>query len=255
MSEVAAAGGTARRSCIRVSRYLHQHPVRITLHTHPRELTGAPKPPQLGSMSWWTGEAAQSTRLDDPRPSGPRARPSPASGGTSRWHHGRRRELPCVATLLPRAAFRQPLKAAFTAALDSLLPHTWCSLRSGCAVDERLGASPHSSTVCGQVRAGKLTWASLSVVQHSATASALVRARMYLSAACSMTLLQPCRLAVPAIQRRGGVRRYGLKQYSERNALAVLLALCWRACAMRVAGWYRKTDLTRIVRKRQICAT
>ena len=28
MSEVAAAGGTARRSCIRVSRYLHQHPVR-----------------------------------------------------------------------------------------------------------------------------------------------------------------------------------------------------------------------------------
>ena len=206
-------------------------------------------------MSWWTGEAAQSTRLDDPRPSGPRARPSPASGGTSRWHHGRRRELPCVATLLPRAAFRQPLKAAFTAALDSLLPHTWCSLRSGCAVDERLGASPHSSTVCGQVRAGKLTWASLSVVQHSATASALVRARMYLSAACSMTLLQPCRLAVPAIQRRGGVRRCGLKQYSERNALAVLLALRWRACAMRVAGWYRKTDLTRIVRKRQIWDT
>ena len=106
----------------------------------------------------------------------------------------------------------------------------------------------HSSTVCGQVRAGKLTWASLSVVQHSATASALVRARMYLSAACSMTLLQPCRLAVPAIQRRGGVRRCGLKQYSERNALAVLLALRWRACAMRVAGWYRKTDLTRIER-------
>ena len=28
MSMVAAAGGTARRSCIRVSRYLHQYPVR-----------------------------------------------------------------------------------------------------------------------------------------------------------------------------------------------------------------------------------
>ena len=30
MSEVAAAGGTARRSCIRVSRYLHQYPVQLT---------------------------------------------------------------------------------------------------------------------------------------------------------------------------------------------------------------------------------
>ena len=49
-------------------------------YTHPRGLAGAPKPPQLGSMSGWTGQAAQSTRLDDPRPSGPPARPSPASG-------------------------------------------------------------------------------------------------------------------------------------------------------------------------------
>ena len=72
---------------------------------------------------------------------------------------------------------------------------------------------------------------------------------------CGPTCEHHCRLAVPAIQRRGGVRRCGLKQYSERNALAVLLALCWRACAMRVAGWYRKTDLTRIVRKRQIWDT
>ena len=166
--------------------------LRITLHTQPRALKGAPKPPHLGSVSGWTGEAAQSTRLDDPRPSGPRARPSPASGGTSRWHHGRRRELPCVATLLPRAAFRQPLKAAFTAALDSLLPHTWCSLRSGCAVDERLGASPHSSTVCGQVRAGKLTWASLSTDKHSSGAPAMVGARNSSSAAClaPLALLQ-----------------------------------------------------------------
>ena len=34
MSEVAAAGGTARRSCIRVSRYLHQHPVRLQASGH-----------------------------------------------------------------------------------------------------------------------------------------------------------------------------------------------------------------------------
>ena len=47
--------------------------------------------PKLSSMSCWTGEAAQSTRLDDPRPSGPRARPSPASGSTSRWYYGQRR--------------------------------------------------------------------------------------------------------------------------------------------------------------------
>ena len=157
--------------------------------------------------------------------------------------------------LLPHAAAGQLSRVGPKAASDSLLPPTECSLWSGCAVDERHGAGTHNSTLRGRGRAGKLTWASLSVVQHSATASALVRARMYLSAACSMTLLQPCRLAVPAIQRRGGVRRCGLKQYSERNALAVLLALCWRACAMRVAGWYRKTDLTRIVRKRQIWDT
>ena len=35
-----------------------------------------------------------------------------------------------------------------------------------------------------------------------------------------------------------------MKQYIERIALDVLLALRWRACALRVAGWYRKTDLT-----------
>ena len=52
------------------SRYIH------TLE----DSQGLQSNPQLGSMSGWTGQAAQSTRLDDPRPSGPPARPSPASG-------------------------------------------------------------------------------------------------------------------------------------------------------------------------------
>ena len=57
-------------------------------------------------------------------------------------------------------------------------------------VDESYGVSRHSSTVCGRVRAGKLTWVSLSVGQHSAAAPALVRAQMYLSANRIATLLQ-----------------------------------------------------------------
>ena len=54
--------------------------LRITLHTQPRALKGAPKPPHLGSVSGWTGQAAQSSKLDDLQPSGPPARLSPASG-------------------------------------------------------------------------------------------------------------------------------------------------------------------------------
>ena len=76
------------------------------------------------------------------------------------------------------------------AASDSLLPPTVCSLRSGCAVDERHGAGMHNSTTRGRGRAIKLTWASLSVGQHSATAPAIVRAHVYLSAAGFATLLQ-----------------------------------------------------------------
>ena len=152
--------------------------LRFTLHTHPRGLTGAPKPPQLGSMSGWTGQAAQSTRLDDPRPSGPPAKPSPASGATPRCHHGQHRELPCVPMLLPCVALRQPSKSAALAASDSLLPRTGCSLRSGCAMDESHGASTHSSTLRVRGRAGKLTWASLSVGRYDTTAPALVRWRV-----------------------------------------------------------------------------
>ena len=191
------------------------------LHTHPRGLTGAPKPPQLGSMSWWTGEAAQSTRLDDPRPSGPRARPSPASGGTSRWHHSQRRELPCVAKLLPRAAFRQLSKAASIAASDSLLPHTGCSLRSGCAMDESHGVSTQSSTLCGRGRAGKLTWASQSVGKHGAAAPALVRARTLPSAARSATLLQARRLAPPLLLERLVRFKSDLNSYLQHVALQI----------------------------------
>ena len=57
-------------------------------------------------------------------------------------------------------------------------------------MDKSYGASRHSNTVCGRVRAGKLTQVSLSVGQHGAVAPALVRARIYLSAARSVTLLQ-----------------------------------------------------------------
>ena len=74
-----------------------------------------------------------------------------------RWHHGQRRELPCVPVLLPCAALRQPSKSAALAASDSLLPRMGCSLRSGCAMDESHSASTHSSTLRAGGRAGKLT--------------------------------------------------------------------------------------------------
>ena len=119
-------------------------------------------------------------------------------------------------------------------------------------MDESYGASRHSNTVCGRVRAGKLTQVSLSEGQHGAVAPALVRARIYLSADRFATLLPARRLATPATPPRGGVRRRGLKPYSERNALAVGLGLGWRACAVRVRGRGRKSDLTENARKRQI---
>ena len=115
-----------------------------------------------------------------------------------RWHHGGRRELLRAARLRPSAAKWQPSKAASKAASDSLLPHTGCSLRSGCAMDESHGVSTQSSTLCGRGRAGKLTWASQSVGKHGAAAPALVRARTLPSAARSATLLPARRLATPA---------------------------------------------------------
>ena len=96
---------------------------------------------------------------------------------TLRRHHGRRRELLRAAKLLPRTAAWQPSKVRSKAASDRLLPPTECSLRSGCAVDETRGAYTHNSTLRGRGRASKLTWVSLSVVKHAATAPAIVRAR------------------------------------------------------------------------------
>ena len=93
-------------------------------------------------------------------------------------------------------------------------------------MDESYGASRHSNTVCGRVRAGKLTQVSLSVGQHGAVAPALVRARIYLSADRFATLLPARRLATPATSQRNGVRTRGLKPYSERVAPAIGIQVC-----------------------------
>ena len=87
------------------------------------------------------------------------------------------RELLRAAKLLPRTAAWQPSKVRSKAASDRLLPPTECSLRSGCAVDERHGAGTHTSTLCGRGQASTLAWVSLSIGKHSATVSANFRAR------------------------------------------------------------------------------
>ena len=145
---------------------------------------------------------------------------------TQRWGKSRRRALLCAAMLLPRAAAWQPSKARSKAASHSFLPRKECSLRPFCAVDEWHGRSAHSSTLREQVRAGKRTWVSWSVGQHSAAAPALVRARIYLSAARFATLLPARRLATPATSQRNGVRTRGLKPYSERVAPAIGIQVC-----------------------------
>ena len=57
-------------------------------------------------------------------------------------------------------------------------------------MDERHGAGTHTSTLRGRRRAIRLTWVSLSVGKHDATAPALVRLRVYLSAIRLAPLLQ-----------------------------------------------------------------
>ena len=113
------------------------------------------------------------------RPTAVRTSSAALSGqwGTRRWHHGRRRELLRVAMLLLRAAAWQPSKVCSQAASGRLLPPTECSLRSGCAMDERHGAGTLNSTLRGRGRAIKLTWVSMSVGKHSAAAPAIVGAR------------------------------------------------------------------------------
>ena len=123
--------------------------------------------------------------------------PLRATGHTAS-HHGRRRELLRAAMLLPHAAAWQPSRVGSKAASARLLPPTECSLRSGCTVDARHGVGMNNNTMRGRGRAIKLTCASLSVGQHSATAPAIVRARVYLSAAGFATLLPARRLATPA---------------------------------------------------------
>ena len=189
------------------------------------------------------GRAEHQTR----RPTAVRTSSKALSGQrhTPRWHHGRRRELPCVPMLLPCAALRQPSKSAALAASDSLLPRTGCSLRSGCAMDESYGVSTQSSTVRGRGRAGKLTQVSFAVAQHGAAAPAFVRARSSPPSACSATLLQPRRRTTPLLRERLGRSTSGLKPYSDRIAVAVWFHAASRDTERRRSERGRKTDLTR----------
>ena len=154
----------------------------------------------------------------------------------------------------PAAAWHQS-KRCSKAASGSFLTPTECSLWSGCMVDESYGVSRHSSTVCGRVRAGKLTWVSLSVGQHSATAPALVRAHIYLSANCNATLLQPRRLAEHALLERLVGFSSGLKHYMVRIALHVLLPVCSLDSNGRTSGVYRNVDLRQNATFSQISPT
>ena len=75
----------------------------------------------------------------------------------------------------------------------------------------------HSSTLGGQGWAGKLTWVSLSVGEHSAAAHALVRARSSPSAIRSTTLLQARRLATPLTHPSIGAQATELDSYILRS--------------------------------------
>ena len=180
----------------------------------------------------------------------------PSHRRTPRRHHCRRRELLSAAMLQPpAAAFGINPKACTKAASSSFLPPTESSLWSGCTVDESYGVSTHSSRVCGRVRAGKLTWVSLSVGQHSATAPALVRAHIYLSANCNATLLQPRRLAEHALLERLVGFSSGLKHYMVRIALHVVLPVCSLDSNGRTSGVYRNVDLRQNATFSQISPT
>ena len=122
-------------------------------------------------------------------------------------------------------------------------------------VDESYGVSRHSSTVCGRVRAGKLTWVSLSVGQHSATVPALVRAHYYLSANRFAALLQPRRLAEHALFERLVGFSSGLKHYMVRTALQVVLPVCSLDSNGRTRGVYRNVDLRQNATFSQISPT
>ena len=144
--------------------------------------------------------------------------------------------------LQPRAAFRQLSKAASTAASDSLLPHTGCSLRSGCAMDERHGAGTHSRDTA---RAGAGCQAHLGEPNRwearRRRSSPPPRAHLAIirgvgdAAASSLTCGTHCS--------------------SVRSSPSCRPATLHGAPSGRTSGVYRNTDLTQIARKRQICAT
>ena len=69
------------------------------------------------------------------------------------------------------------------------------------------------------------------------------------------TLLQPRRLAPPLLLERLGRFTIGLKQYSDRIALAVRFQVCSLDSDGPRSERGRNTDLTQIVRKRQIWDT
>ena len=122
-------------------------------------------------------------------------------------------------------------------------------------MDESYGVSTHSSRVCGRVRAGTLTWVSLSVGQHSATAPAIVRARVYLSANRFATLLPARRLAEHSLLEPLGRSTRELKQYMVRITLHVLLPVCSQDSNRWTSGVFRNTDLRQNASFSQILPT
>ena len=75
------------------------------LYTYSRAQPGAPKPPQLGSGSGGTSQAAVVSRLDDQPPSGPRARAFPGLAA----HRGMSMAGGASSTELPRYSQALPL--------------------------------------------------------------------------------------------------------------------------------------------------
>ena len=105
------------------------------------------------------------------------------------------------------------------------------------------------------MRAGKLTWVSLSVGQHSTTAPAIVRARRQPSATRFATLLQPRRLAVHTLLEHLGRSMRELKQYMVSVALHVLLPVSSQDSNGWTSGVFRNTDLRQNASFSQILPT
>ena len=111
------------------------------LHTYSRAYPGAPKPPQLGSGSGGTSQAAVVSRLDDQPPSGPRARAFPGLAA----HRGMSMAGGASSTELPRNLLSMDLERHCPAA-------AWW--RAGARAAHHGGASP---SVCADARRGPRT--------------------------------------------------------------------------------------------------